>query len=71
MRWFNYFLWVWVPVILFNDANGQQLSMLKDLRVEHITQEQGLSSSNVYKIMQDDKGFIWIITSAGLNRYDG
>lgn len=32
---------------------------------------QGLSSSTVYAIHQDSRGFIWIGTSEGLNRFDG
>lgn len=35
-----------------------------------ITTKQGLSHSTVYSITQDHKGFIWIGTREGLNRYD-
>ncbi|MEO6610584.1 MAG: two-component regulator propeller domain-containing protein [Chitinophagaceae bacterium] len=37
----------------------------------HLDQQDGLSHNNVYDITQDQKGFIWIVTSAGLQRYDG
>ncbi len=43
----------------------------EDQRFEHITVDQGLSSGTVTCILQDRKGFIWIGTSAGLNRFDG
>ena len=33
--------------------------------------DQGLSSSNVHAITQDQDGFLWIGTPNGLNRYDG
>ena len=36
-----------------------------------ITTEQGLPSREVYRIVQDDDGFIWIGCNAGLFRYDG
>ncbi len=36
-----------------------------------ITTEQGLPSNEVYAILQDDKGFIWIGCDAGLFRYNG
>lgn len=38
---------------------------------EHITQDQGLSSNSILAILQDRKGFLWIATEFGLNRYDG
>jgi ligand-binding sensor domain-containing protein/anti-sigma regulatory factor (Ser/Thr protein kinase) len=37
----------------------------------HITQEDGLLHNNVVSITQDGKGFIWILTYNGLQRYDG
>lgn len=36
-----------------------------------ISIEDGLSSYNIKKIIQDKYGFIWIATQDGLNRYDG
>jgi len=41
------------------------------LLLNHITTEQGLSSNEVKCIFQDSRGFIWIGTYDGLNRYDG
>lgn len=32
---------------------------------------EGLSQSSVYDIMQDKKGFTWMSTQDGLNKYDG
>ncbi|ANH83790.1 hybrid sensor histidine kinase/response regulator [Niabella ginsenosidivorans] len=37
----------------------------------HLTVENGLSNNSVLSIVQDSRGFIWLGTSAGLNRYDG
>ena len=36
-----------------------------------ITDEAGLPSNEIYKIIQDDFGYIWIGCDAGLYRYDG
>lgn len=36
-----------------------------------IGSERGLSASNVKCILQDSKGFVWLGTKNGLNRYDG
>ena len=37
----------------------------------HLTVENGLSQNAVLSLGQDDRGFMWIGTSNGLNRYDG
>lgn len=36
-----------------------------------ITSEEGLPNQTVYSIIQDDRGFLWMGTDAGLYRYDG
>jgi ligand-binding sensor domain-containing protein/signal transduction histidine kinase len=43
----------------------------ESLRFEHLGFEDGLSHINVNTILQDSKGFIWIGTLDGLNKYDG
>lgn len=40
-------------------------------RIDKLTTAEGLSQGYVYTIHQDKKGFIWIGTHGGLNRYDG
>ncbi|HEU4716965.1 MAG TPA: two-component regulator propeller domain-containing protein [Bacteroidia bacterium] len=37
----------------------------------HIAVKDGLPSSEVYKIFQDSKGYIWMLTDAGVCRYNG
>jgi len=37
----------------------------------HITTEEGLPSNEIYSIVQDNKGIIWIGCDAGLFKYDG
>ncbi|HET9429742.1 MAG TPA: two-component regulator propeller domain-containing protein, partial [Chitinophagaceae bacterium] len=41
------------------------------LTFKHLTKSQGLSNNKVNCIMQDKRGFVWIGTDDGLNRYDG
>ena len=36
-----------------------------------LTIEDGLSNFRVYDVLQDTRGFLWIATLDGLNRYDG
>ena len=38
---------------------------------QKIDQSQGLSSSRITGIVKEEKGFVWIGTQNGLNRYDG
>lgn len=37
---------------------------------EKITTEQGLSNNEVYQVLQDELGFVWLLTGNGLNRFD-
>jgi ligand-binding sensor domain-containing protein len=41
-----------------------------NLSFDHLTVLEGLSQSTIFSITQDKKGFIWIATRNGLNRYD-
>jgi len=41
------------------------------VRFRHLSLEEGLSSTYVTSIIQDRKGFMWVGTWKGLNRYDG
>lgn len=42
-----------------------------DLDLYRLGTEEGLSSDMVYHLTQDKRGFIWVATANGLNRYDG
>ncbi|MDB5285702.1 MAG: rcsC 4 [Mucilaginibacter sp.] len=43
----------------------------QSLKFEHLGKKEGLSQINVGCIIQDSRGFIWVGTRDGLNRYDG
>lgn len=45
--------------------------VLKNLPFDKFTVEDGLSSNSINCLFQDSKGFLWIGTDDGLNRYDG
>jgi signal transduction histidine kinase/ligand-binding sensor domain-containing protein/DNA-binding response OmpR family regulator len=54
---------LFLPIIL--------AAQYENIKFEHLTVEDGLSSSRTNSILQDSKGFIWIATYDGLNKYDG
>ncbi|MFI5132879.1 MAG: two-component regulator propeller domain-containing protein [Chitinophagales bacterium] len=55
-----FFLWI-----------GNPLLAQTDISFEHLTTENGLSENVIYSIVQDSKGYLWIGTDNGLNRYNG
>lgn len=59
---------LWAVLLAFsgsNDLQGQTLAF------NHLSVEQGLANYSVLAITQDARGFIWLGTRMGLNRYDG
>ena len=46
-------------------VNGQQQPKIQ------FDVEKGLPSNNVYRVMEDSKGYIWFPTDAGVARFDG
>ncbi|MEE4355974.1 MAG: two-component regulator propeller domain-containing protein, partial [Desulfococcaceae bacterium] len=58
-------------LIPFSDPVQTAFSYESDVKFDHITPDDGLSSQYITAIFQDRQGFIWIATSGGLDRYDG
>jgi len=48
-----------------------QSNIPEKIQFKHLTKEEGLSDNSSWGMIQDRKGFIWIGTPDGLNRYDG
>ena len=68
----SYFILVLIhfQILIFISLQGISAEP-KHLQFKHLTSDDGLSSSVVTAIIQDHKGFVWIGTDNGLNRYDG
>src|SRR5690606_9304410 len=59
-----------VPIlILFCSAAGSSAQQVQQFR--NYSAESGLSQSVVLSIAQDDRGYLWVATEVGLNRFDG
>ncbi len=46
-------------------------SPLEEPRLDRLSARDGLSQDNVHCVFQDSRGFLWIGSEDGLNRYDG
>ena len=60
-----------VCIISFMNISTSYANIIENFNFKNITIEDGLSQSTVKTIYQDIKGYIWVGTDAGLNRYNG
>lgn len=47
------------------------LALFAQIKFKHISVNEGLSQSAVHSFAQDNRGYLWVATRDGLNRYDG
>ena len=59
------------PVDIATDLPPAKVPLSQFLRFGHLGTEQGLSNSTAWDLMKDSRGYLWIATFDGLNRYDG
>ena len=52
-------------------GNSAAFSQRQKLKFDHLDITAGLSQNNVICVLQDSRGFMWLGTRDGLNRYDG
>jgi signal transduction histidine kinase/ligand-binding sensor domain-containing protein/DNA-binding response OmpR family regulator len=58
-------------ILILSFQTFPQSHIPEKIQFKHLTREQGLSHNFIWCVLQDKKGFIWIGTYDGLNRYDG
>lgn len=60
-----------IGITVFRPINDISYADHKSMTFNNINIEQGISQSTIEIIFQDSKGYIWLGTSDGLNRYNG
>ena len=61
----------WFAFLIILSVICCKADAIEVLRFERISDRDGLSQNTVRCIMQDSKGFMWLGTINGLNRYNG
>src|SRR5690606_774680 len=60
-----------ILLLLLPLSSNNLLAQNDLLRVRNFGIEDGLSQRDIYKVLQDSEGFLWVATKNGLDRYDG
>ena len=60
---FSFFLLLLLPMSI--------QAVIPDIKFRRLNTRDGLSNSQVNYVYRDSRGFVWMGTAYGLNRYDG
>src|SRR2546423_7305198 len=63
MRHSIFVILIWIPVIAFSQNDFNLLNFY--------TTKDGLTNNTIYCITKDSRGFLWVGTKEGLNKFDG
>lgn len=64
-------MWCTVLLVIFTLLSLQPAYAINNVRFSQFSASEGLSQNTVSALYQDHKGYLWIGTQQGLNRYDG
>ncbi|MCF8369257.1 MAG: histidine kinase [Bacteroidales bacterium] len=68
IKWISFTLCFFISLKLIGQLPAEEGIYLK---FDNLNVKNGLSSNYILDILQDSKGYIWVATQNGLNRYDG
>ncbi len=60
-----------LTLVLLWELTGQVQAQPVQYGFSQLTTAQGLSNNQVNSLLRDRRGFLWVATMSGLNRYDG
>jgi len=62
-----------LSLLIFLSISYQEyvFAQFQNMKFEYLTVDNGLSNNRIRCILRDSKGFLWIGTEMGLNKYDG
>ena len=66
-----YLRMVWMVALLSFLTMSTIASNLSELKFRRIDTRNGLSNSQANCVLKDSRGYVWIGTQYGLNRFDG
>src|SRR5438445_9214283 len=67
----NIALGTWIALVVLSLTPAAMAAPARPIRFDRLSLEQGLSQSTVMDVLQDRRGYIWLATEDGLNRFDG
>ena len=62
---------LFILILLIVGVAAPSSAEIGDMKFDRLDTRDGLSNSQILCIRRDSKGFVWIGTPYGLNRYDG
>ena len=60
-----------IAIVIAATSVTASAALLSDAKLRRLDTRDGLSNSEVTCVLRDSRGFVWMGTSYGLNRYDG
>jgi ligand-binding sensor domain-containing protein len=66
------FVYLLIHLLLFSpQQDPADYSLIRGIRFQNINIDQGLSQSAIQTVFQDSRGFLWVGTFDGLDKWDG
>jgi len=72
MRIFERISLICCGLFIFFQSRAQDFfSQIDTAAIKYYTQSDGLPFNDIYDVVEDGRGFLWVATAEGLSRFDG